>query len=362
MRKEALVIPREKRGERLDTVLTSFFPGSRSSLASLIRDGHVTVNGKGAKPGQKVRGGEEVIVLFPPPPPSTIVPEEIDVPVVYEDDVILVINKPRGMVVHPGAGRRGGTLVNALVFRIPELREAGGQTDAFSGRPGIVHRLDKDTSGLLVVAKTREAHEHLSAQMSAREVKKEYLALVWGKPERKQGRIDAPVGRDYRSRVKMGITQKGRRAVTDFQALEEFRCPEMPGFPGCTATFLSLKPVTGRTHQLRVHCASIGCPIIGDQTYGGQRSVQSVLSRTAVRSGRGTTVKDSASTTGSHEKQLLEALLNLQGQLLHAWKLEFTHPRRKERMGFEAPLPPEMLEILSLLRKLSGQGYRLPES
>jgi 23S rRNA pseudouridine1911/1915/1917 synthase len=239
-------------------------------------------------------------VILPPPEPPGIEPEPIPLDLLYEDRDLLVVNKPSGLVVHPGAGRRRGTLVNALLHHCAGLSAVGGVE-----RPGIVHRLDRETSGCLVVAKTDLAHQHLSRQFEARQVKKTYLAVVHGPVRATEGRITLPVGRDQRERKRMGVrTRKGRETETIFRVLRSS--------PECS--LVEVMPTTGRTHQIRVHLAAMGHPVVGDKLYGGRRE------------------RTSRWKTGRH--------------LLHAWKLAFTHPRTGEVMDCMAPLPSEFIRTL----------------
>lgn len=296
------LVPPEAAGERLDRWLADQFPDTtRSQVQKWIREGRVLVDGGSvSKGGVKLEGGERVTVFKPPPEPALPQPESISLDVLYEDDQVLVVNKPAGLVVHPAPGHRSGTLVNALLAHYPEL--AQGDTE----RPGIVHRLDKDTSGVLVVAKNTAALEFLQRQFRRREVQKEYLALVHGHPDSTRGIIGAPIGRDPRHRQRLWVVPDGRPATTEFEVIERFA-----GY-----TLLLVRPVTGRTHQIRVHLAAIGHPVVGDPVYGPRRS------------GRD---------------------LPLKRHFLHAWRLTLTLPDGR-RMTFEAPLPPDLEETLAVLR------------
>jgi 23S rRNA pseudouridine1911/1915/1917 synthase len=289
-------------GARLDRFLAnSAEEYSRSRIQALIRDGFVTVNGAVPRARDIVRAGNRVVLVEPPPQALDLVPEKIALAVLFEDDDLIVINKPPGISVHPGAGRRHGTLVNALLSHCKNLSGIGG-----TERPGIVHRLDKETSGCLAVAKSDLAHLELSRQFAARTVEKIYLALVAGKLRRVSGTIVAPIGRHRAHRKKMAIAREGgREAKTDYKVR---RC-------GSEASLLECRLHSGRTHQIRVHLQHLGHPVLGDVVYGGRRGG------------------------------------NFSRQMLHAWKLALDHPRTKQRLHFEAPLPEDfkraMREVLS---------------
>ena len=241
---------------RLDRYLAQRYPHlSRSYLQRLIAQGYVAVNDSQVKASQQVQRGDRIQVEFPPMPSLNLEPESIPLNVVYEDDEVLVIDKPAGISVHPGAGSQGGTLANALLAYCPSLAEVGE-----SGRPGIVHRLDKDTSGLMIVAKSEEALKSLSQQFKSRDVIKRYIALVKGKVEPEEGVIEAPLGRNPRNRKKMAVVTEGREAVTSYNVKRRL----------CDYTLLEVMPKTGRTHQIRVHMASVAHPIVGDAVYGSQ--------------------------------------------------------------------------------------------
>lgn len=299
---ERLVVDEEDTGMRLDVYLAHATTDiSRSRVQHLIAAGRVLVNDHPARASYRVRAGDEIRVHLPPAEIPAVEPEPIPLDVVYEDKDLLVVNKPRGMVVHPGAGHYRGTLVNALLFRCRDLSGINGVL-----RPGIVHRLDKDTSGLLVVAKNDGAHLSLAAQLKEREMTREYIALVYGVVKEDAGTVSAPIGRHPRDRKKMAVNLKGREAVTHFTVAARFG----------KYTLLRLHLDTGRTHQVRVHLAHIGHPVVGDPKYGPARS---------------------------H--------LGLEGQFLHAGVLGFTHPVSGESLRFEAPLPPELEAVLTKLRK-----------
>ncbi|MBO8141661.1 MAG: RluA family pseudouridine synthase [Firmicutes bacterium] len=297
-----LVVPEHAPTVRLDRWLaTQGVVPSRSFVQRLIADGRVRVDGRPAAASLKIRPGQSVEVEVPPPEPAAARPQPIPLDVVYEDDDVIVINKPQGMVVHPAAGNREGTLVNALLFHAEKLSGIGGQE-----RPGIVHRLDKGTSGLLVVAKNDAAHLSLTRQLSAKEARREYVAVVHGRVQADRGRIDAPIGRHPADRKRMAVVPGGRPAVTHYAVLERF--PEY--------TYVQAALETGRTHQIRVHMAYIGHPVVGDPTYSRRRCPW-----------------------------------NLAGQCLHARRLSFRHPRTGEWMTFEAPLPGHIEQVLDALRR-----------
>jgi 23S rRNA pseudouridine1911/1915/1917 synthase len=302
-------VPGESAGSRLDVFLTSVLGGhSRSNIQRLIKDGHVQVDGRAAKPNQAMKAGQTVFVELPEPVEATPKAEALPLPIVYQDSELIVIDKPAGMVVHPAAGHSSGTLVNALLHHVDDLSGVGGEK-----RPGIVHRLDRGTSGLMVVAKNDAAHEELSRQFRDREVEKEYVALVWGEVQAGR-RIDAPIGRDPVNRKKMSAkARRSREAVTRIVKAEKF---------GVVLTLAHIAIYTGRTHQIRVHLSAIGHPIVGDPLYGGvHRRVPGDL----------------------------RAVTHLTRPFLHAARLAFTHPTEKRRMEFTSPLPDDLQRVLDEL-------------
>jgi 23S rRNA pseudouridine1911/1915/1917 synthase len=306
-----LDVDRASAGTRLDRWLAAAVPEiSRAKLQALIDAGHVSVDGGPAKASHRLRGGERVAIAIPPPEPETLEPEPIALTILHEDAHVLVIDKPAGMVVHPGAGHARGTLAAAALAHAPAMAGVGGPR-----RPGVVHRLDKDTSGLLVLAKSQAAYDSLTAQLAARTVRRVYLSVVHGRVAAAEGVIDKPIGRDPRDRTRMAVLLpgKGRRAVTRWRVLERF-----PQF-----TLVEARLETGRTHQIRVHFASLGHPVAGDTVYGGQRRTVPVA---------------------------------LDGLALHAAALGFVHPVTQERVEYASTLPPRMERLLSHLRHEASQG------
>jgi len=312
----ALSVAPEETGSRLDQLLARRLDFSRARLQRWLKAGLVLVNGQARPPSYKVRASDAIAVAVPPPEPSYLLPESLPLEIVYEDRDLLVVNKPPGLVTHPGAGHRTGTLLNALLHHCPDLQEIGDVS-----RPGLVHRLDKDTSGLLVVAKTELAHRSLVSQFQKHGVKKKYLALVWGWLPQREGRISKEIGRHPTERRKMSVhARRGKEAVTRWRVIQEFPGP---------LTLVEITLETGRTHQIRVHLTAEGHPVLGDATYGG-----------------GATRLKNAPPALSGLKPLVKR------QLLHAWQLRFTHPRSGEDMGWEAALPGDIQGVVDYLKLL----------
>ena len=306
-------------GRRLDVVVAAHVPSlSRSRIAQLAVEGRVRVDARPRKPAFRVRRGQAVEITVPLPAPSGIHPEAIPLDIVLEDADLLVVNKPAGLTVHPAPGHPSGTLVNALLSAVRDLAGIGGEL-----RPGIVHRLDKDTSGLLVVAKSDAAHRALAAQFKAHTAQRTYLAVVRGRVRRDEGTITAALGRHPVRRTRIAVVPAGRHAVTHYTVLERFR----------DATLVACRLETGRTHQIRVHLAHAGYPLLGDPVYG--------RARLGLRRGWGGP--------------------EIARQALHAARLEFTHPRTGRRVTCTAPLPDDIARLLARLRAEAGQeaaGWR----
>lgn len=299
----------EHAGERLDNVVALKVTGcSRSMAANFIREGQIRIRNEIKKPGYRVKACDIISGSIPAPEPIDCEPEAISLTILHEDDDIVVISKPAGMVVHPAPGHFSGTLVNAILYHCPNLEGIGGKI-----RPGIVHRLDKDTSGILVVAKTAVAQAHLGAQFKNRTLKKTYLALVLGRMQSASGVIGLPIGRHPVDRKKMSVLSKRNRDAKTLWRVREL-------FDG--ASFLEIEIKTGRTHQIRVHCASMLHPVVGDTVYGSRNS-------------------------GTHLPGVLKAVNR---QMLHAWRIVFTHPATGETIQIEAPIPEDMLDVLNGLR------------
>jgi 23S rRNA pseudouridine1911/1915/1917 synthase len=309
-----ILVDKSGSGQRLDQFIASRIPvPSRAAAANLIRNGNIQVEGELKKPGYRVRAEDEISGRIPPPEPISFKPEPIEIDILYEDRHLIVVNKPAGLVVHPAPGHYTGTLVNALLYHIPDLEGIGGEI-----RPGIVHRLDKETSGALVVAKNADAHHHLAKQFKSRKIQKTYLALVLGKMKSDSGTISLPIGRHPKDRKRMStISRKSRLAETSWKVRERFH----------GVTFIELDLKTGRTHQIRVHCAAINHPVLGDRVYGSQKAEKKAL-----------TEKDPATP--------------IPRQMLHAWRLGFTHPATETTVSVEAPIPEDMETLIDELKKI----------
>ena len=306
-------VPSLPSGKRLDAVLARLLPQySRSRISGWIRSGDVRLQGRSARPSEKVFGGEAVSLRAQLAPADDVKPEALPIDVVYADDALVIVHKPAGRVVHPGAGNREHTLQNALLAWDPAL--------AGLPRAGLIHRIDKDTSGLLVVGRTLEAHTQLTRDLAAREIHREYVALCLGRLTG-GGTVDKPIGRHRTDRLRMTVREDGREAVTHYRLAERFRAH----------TLLRVQLETGRTHQIRVHLAHLGYPLVGDPLYGGRRQLTAGASP-AVRA----------------------ALAAFRRQALHAARLELTHPGTGEPMTFEAPLPEDFAQLLEVLRADGG--------
>ncbi len=307
---------RAEDGLRLDMVIVGHYPTcSRTQAAGLIKDGFIRIKDRVVKPAQPVHSGDEIRGRFPPPDPEEIIPEDISLEILYRDDDIITVNKPPGLVVHPAPGHKTGTLVHGLLYHFPDIFAVGGRM-----RPGIVHRLDKDTSGCLVVALNDAAHQHISAQFKARTVHKEYLALASGRRLDETGEIDQPIGRHPVNRKQMTVHgRRSRRARTLWQVVRRY--------PSATLVRLHLK--TGRTHQIRVHLNALGHPVVGDAVYGPRRNIHTL-------------------DTGPGRR------IRIPRQMLHARCLGFTHPSTGKRVRFEAPVPPDMAAVIDALNTGNG--------
>ncbi len=321
-----LIVSPESAGQRLDAYLAAQCPDiSRSAFQRFIEEGNVTVNGRTiSRPSLKVVSDDVIEYTVPATKPTAISPEELPLEIVYEDDDMIVLNKPKGMVVHPAPGAPDGTLVNALLGHCKGLSAVGGVE-----RPGIVHRLDKDTSGLMMVAKNDAAHHALQAQIQAHTAKRRYLALVWGNPRFADAEVDAPIGRHPVDRKKMAVIEspaihRSRVAKTDLHVMERFG----------PITLIEARLHTGRTHQVRVHAAYAGHPVVGDPTYSGDRRLQS--------------------GSKGFVQSVNHLIDELHGQALHAYYLSFDHPRTGERMEFTAPMPAEMQALVDYLKEECG--------
>lgn len=300
--------------DRIDALLADRSRLSRSRIASLIANGQIRVNGESVAKSYRPRAGDRIVMEVPSPPPIELVPEDIPLDVVYEDDHLIVVEKPCGMVVHPAPGHRSGTLVHALLGRYGTLSPVG-----LPNRPGIVHRLDRDTSGLLIVARRAEAQQALSRALARREIGRGYLAAVWGRFDPQQSTIDRPIGRDPKDRKRMAVVEEGRRAVTHVRRLERWPAADL----------LAVRLETGRTHQIRVHAAHTGHPIVCDPIYGAgwERGM-----------------------TGAGGQWALRFARRVDRLFLHAARLSFTHPVTGERLTFTSPLPEPLAGALEWAR------------
>ena len=308
----------DEAGERLDTWLAARLDLSRSRAAQLIEQGRVTLNGAAPRKRDRPAPGDRVEVVIPPPEPSGLAAEEIPLAIVYQDDDLLVIDKPAGLVVHPAPGNPTGTLVNALLHAVGDLSGIGGVL-----RPGIVHRLDKDTSGLMIVAKHDEAHRALSDELKRRQIRRAYLAAAWGHLAQDEVAVDAPIGRHPTERKRMAVVPDGRPARTRFVRVERWRAADL----------LRAELETGRTHQIRVHLLHLGHPVVGDRTYAPDRH-------------KGVSGPERGWAAGLAKR--------VPRQFLHAAELRFTHPRTGAAMRFHAPLPPDLAAAAEWAR--SGGG------
>jgi 23S rRNA pseudouridine1911/1915/1917 synthase len=309
MEKAKFTVPPGEKSWRLDSFLSSKTGLSRAFVQKLINSGMIAVNSEKKKPNYRLRTHDLIEMTTPSKPDEELTPEDIPLSVIWEDNDIVVIDKPPQMVVHPGAGNRKGTLINALLMRCNKLASIGAPL-----RPGVVHRLDKDTSGVIVIAKEDTAYISLQRQFKQREVEKQYLALLYGNPKKDQGEIKESIGRSVSNRKKMSTrTRKGREAVTRFEVIKRFK----------PAVLARIKTLTGRTHQIRVHCSSIGHPVLGDKLYGKK-----------------TELKFSGRT------------ILISRQMLHAHSIKFRHPKDKKLTEFTAPVPEDMKNIIEELASL----------
>jgi 23S rRNA pseudouridine1911/1915/1917 synthase len=310
-----ITVTAETAGQRLDQCLVKLFPDySRVFLQNLISSGNILVNGEPKKNSYSPRSGDKLIVSFPPPTPSGIEPAEIPLDILYEDKDMIVINKKAGIVVHPAYGHQQDTLVNALMHYNPGLSTIGGVM-----RPGIVHRLDKDTSGVMIIAKNDQAHNKIADQFKNRSVEKDYLCFVRGIPSKTHGEIITCIGRDPHNRKKFAVlSENGKEAVSVFEVINTY--------PFCSLIKVQIK--TGRTHQVRLHMTHIGCPVVGDKTYGRSWNPPKA------------------------PKELTDFLKHLERVMLHSSRIALTHPSNNERKTFYAPQPAEFTEIENILRRI----------
>ncbi len=314
-------VGQDQAGLRFDQCAAALWEDlSRSQAKKLIQQGLLLLNGQPARCAQKVKAGDELELNLPLVPEFSLVPQPIPLEILYEDEALLVVNKPTGLVVHPAPGHPDGTLVNALLWHSERLAES-----AEPFRPGLVHRLDKDTSGLLVVAKREDVQADLQRQIQARSAQRTYLALVWGRPKFEELRHEAPIARHPVHRKQFTVRPTGRPAVTLFKVRERFS----------TITLLEAVLQTGRTHQIRVHCTHLGHPVVGDPVYGASSPNRANL--------------------GKHQSRFNALFAALPGQALHAWRLAFDHPLSHKRLEFEAPLPEPFANLVDFLQNLGRE-------
>lgn len=314
-----ILVPEHKSKERIDIFLTrEIAEVSRSQIQKAIKEGCITVDGKHVRANHQVQPSEQIDIVIPKPCPPDVLPEPIPLNILFEDDHLIIVNKPAGMVVHPAYGHASGTLVNALMAHCDALSKVNDPT-----RPGIVHRIDKDTSGLLVVAKSDRVHRHLARQFGEKKVQREYRALVWGRIKKGSGTVETLLSRSLKDRRKITVSGKGKSAVTHFQVIERF----------AFTSFLKLVLETGRTHQIRVHLAHLGNPVFGDQTYGGRSRQLGGLNQLRMQ-------------------QAIALLELMPRQALHAKTLGFQHPATKKQVFFDSDLPEDMAQVLQKLREL----------
>ena len=310
MKKETYIVSPETKAERLDTYVSSKSGLSRSHVQKLIKQGLVIVNSRIEKVSYKIKNGDSIELTIPVQPESLLVPEDIPLDVIYEDEHIIIINKPPKMIVHPAAGYKSGTLINALIYRCGKLASIGAPL-----RPGIVHRLDKDTSGIIVIAKDDAAYLNLCKQFKERKVEKYYLALLYGTLKKDKEEINTPIGRAIADRKKMSTkTRKGKEAVTQFEVIKRFK----------SATMVKIKIITGRTHQIRVHFADSGHPVLGDKIYGKKTNIK-----------------------------FAQRTINFSRQMLHAQSLKFKHPVDGSPLEFTTPIPKDIETAIKELNEES---------
>ncbi len=317
-----IIVPNQKNPERIDTFLTGSIANiSRTRVQQLIQIDMILVNGETIKPSFIVSGSEKIDITLPRPKKTEVLAQNIPLDILYEDKFLIVINKPAGMVVHPATGNRDGTLVNALLYYCTDLSGVNGII-----RPGIVHRLDKDTSGILVAAKDDVSHRYLSNQFSDRTILRDYTALVWGYPKKKSGTIETFYGRSLKNRKKMAVLPEGKVAITNYSVIEEIPL----------LSLVRLRLATGRTHQIRVHMAHLGHPVFSDYTYGGRNRRLGSLD--------------------TSDRNIAAFYLDcLRRQALHAKTLGFIHPETKKEMNFECQLPEDIQGLLDLARSFKNK-------